>query len=195
MDLFLAISQGIGLSIATGLRPYLPPLLAGALARADAGFDFTGSDFSFLESIPFLAVLVLLAAAATVLDRRQASRAVAGAVALLAMALGALEFAGSLAGEDHAWGAGLPVGAACALLAFVTVGALLRGARERLEARGERSSSSFLALWGDGAALVVALASVLFPPLAYVALAFCAWALAARRRRAGEKYEGLRVLR
>ena len=40
MDLFLAISQGIGLSLATGVRPFLPPLLVGALARADVGVDF-----------------------------------------------------------------------------------------------------------------------------------------------------------
>ena len=58
LDLFLAISQGTGLALATGVRPFLPPLLAGALARADVGIDFSGTDFSFLESTPFLLAVV-----------------------------------------------------------------------------------------------------------------------------------------
>jgi hypothetical protein len=36
---------------------------------------------------------------------------------------------------------------------------------------------------------------VLVPPVSIVALAFCAWVLVARRQRAGQKYEGLRILR
>jgi len=31
--------------------------------------------------------------------------------------------------------------------------------------------------------------------VSYVALVFCLWVLVVRRRRAGEKYEGLRILR
>ena len=49
MSLFLDIGQGAGLAGATGVRPFLPPLLAGALAREDAGIDFDGTDWSFLE--------------------------------------------------------------------------------------------------------------------------------------------------
>ena len=47
--LFLVICQGIGLATAAGVRPFLPALLAGALAGADSGLDFDGTDFSFLE--------------------------------------------------------------------------------------------------------------------------------------------------
>ena len=36
--------QGIGLALAVGLRPFLPALLAGALARGDVGVDFDGTD-------------------------------------------------------------------------------------------------------------------------------------------------------
>ena len=36
MDLFLAISQGIGVSLATGVRTFLVPLFVGAMARANA---------------------------------------------------------------------------------------------------------------------------------------------------------------
>ena len=51
MDLFLAISQGIGTSLATGVRAFLAPLLVGALARANVGVDFEGTEYEFLESI------------------------------------------------------------------------------------------------------------------------------------------------
>ena len=42
-------TTGMGLAGATGVRPYLPPLLAGALARSDTGIDFDGTDWRFLE--------------------------------------------------------------------------------------------------------------------------------------------------
>jgi hypothetical protein len=49
VDLFMAISQGVGVSLATGVRTLLPPLLVGGLARADTGVDFSGTSYSFLE--------------------------------------------------------------------------------------------------------------------------------------------------
>ena len=39
MKLLLDILQGIGLSAAAGVRPFLPTLAAGALASADVGVD------------------------------------------------------------------------------------------------------------------------------------------------------------
>src|SRR4051794_27939803 len=54
MSVFMDTTTGMGLSGATGVRPYLPPLLAGALARGDTGIDFDGTDWHFLESTGFL---------------------------------------------------------------------------------------------------------------------------------------------
>ena len=62
--------QGAGLASATGVRPYLPPLLAGALARGDIGIDFDGTDFGFLESTAFLAAVLVLAVVAFLVDVR-----------------------------------------------------------------------------------------------------------------------------
>ena len=44
MSLFLDIGTGAGLASAHGVRPFLPPLLAGGLARGDIGIDFDGTD-------------------------------------------------------------------------------------------------------------------------------------------------------
>jgi hypothetical protein len=195
MDLFLAISQGTGLALATGVRPFLPPLLAGALARADAGIDFSGTDFSFLESIPFLAAMLALTALATVSSRETQTSALVRAVGAAAIALGALEFAGSLADEGYAGGPGLIAGAAVSLLGFVSAAAFFAGARARLSARGESGSASTLTLIADATSVVLAAIAVWLAPLSYIPLAFCVWLLIGQRRRAARKYEGLRVLR
>jgi len=195
VDLFLAISQGTGLALATGMRPFLPPLLAGAFARADVGIDFTGSDYSFLESVPFLAVMVALVLLGTASGRFRSSRAVVLATGAVAATLGALEFAGSLAGEGHEATAGLPAGAGCALLGFVAALSFLAGAQARLRAQGQSSPASYLSLYADFGAVLVALLAIFLPPASYVPLALSVWLLAARRRRAARKHEGLRVLR
>jgi len=69
VDLFLAISQGIGTSLATGLRSFLPPLLVCVLARGDIAVDFDGTDYEFLESVPFLVGLLAVNVAAVLSDR------------------------------------------------------------------------------------------------------------------------------
>jgi uncharacterized protein DUF4126 len=194
VDLFLAISTGIGLALATGVRPFLPPLLAGVLARADLGLDFDSTDFAFLESVPFLAAMLVLTAAVTARSFFPIRIPVA-LVAIAAVVLGALEFGGSLADESYAGGPGLAAGAVCALIGYAAATTFLGRAEARLTGRGDPGSSSLLAVYGDGAALLVAALAIVAPPLSYLALAFCAWTLVERRRRATRKYEGLRVLR
>ena len=196
MDLFLAISQGIGLALATGVRPFLPPLLAGVLARADLGVNFTGTDFAFLESIPFLAAIVAVTAIAVLAGRATVGRSplllVIGAIAVV---LGALEFAGSLADEGSAAGPGIPAGAACALLGFAAASTFLGRAAARLATRDEAGAAGYLTAFADGAALAIAALAIALPPVSYLALGFLAWVLVERRRREASKYEGLRVLR
>jgi len=188
VDLFLAISQGVGVSLATGVRTFLPPLLVGALARADAGVDFDGTGCQFLESVPWLLALVLLVALVTVAER---ARIVVPALVLvsIAAAIAALEFAGSLADDGYAAGAGFPAGVACALIGFAFARAFFGRAASRAR------SASLVELFAQLAAVALAAIAVFLSPLAWLALAFAAWVLLVQRRRAGQKYEGLRILR
>ena len=195
MDLFLAISQGTGVALATGLRAFLPPLAVSALARANAGVDFDGTDYEFLESIPFLVALLVFAIVGAVLERAPAARSYERLLLVPAVVLGALLFAGSLAEEDYASVPGLIGGAAAAFLGYVAVQAFIGGARARLDSRGEVGSAGFLNLYADAAALTLAVVALFAPPVSYVAVAFCAWLLLERRRRSARKYEGLRILR
>ena len=192
MDLFLAISQGIGTSLATGVRGLLVPLFVGAMARANAAVDFEHTGFEFLESTWWLALLLALVVASFLLDRSDVD-VPDGVWAIVAMALGALLFAGVLEDENYFGTGGLVPGMVCALLGFLAGRAFLGGATERLVARGE--SGGMIRTLGDLGAIAVAALALLLPPVSYVAVAFCLYVLAARRRRAGEKYEGLRILR
>jgi hypothetical protein len=196
MDLLLDLLQGAGIAAAIGIRPFLPALLVGALAAANLGLDFEGTDFAFLESWGFLLTIVLLTAAADLLVRRR-GRSVFDAgpwmIALLVVSvgLGALEAAGSLADRGNPVWPGVLVGAACAVLGFITTRAFLLRVRRRLDDQ----AAGTLTLYADGAGLLAAGLSVLFPPLAVIVLAALAWLLAGGRRREGEKFAGLRILR
>jgi hypothetical protein len=165
------------------------------MARGDLGVDFDGTDYEFLESIPFLTGLLLINVVGVLSDRFAPRRAVVWPLVAVSIVLGALLFAGSLAEQDYASAPGLAAGAACVLLAFAAAQAFLGGARARLAARGEDESADYLNYFADGAAVALAALAVLVPPVSYVALAFCAWILIERRRRGARKYEGLRVLR
>jgi hypothetical protein len=196
MDLLLDLLQGAGLAAAVGIRPFLPVLLAGALAVADLGLDFEGTDFAFLETWPFLLAVLVLVVGLDFAGRRMGrEQAEAGAVgyALLAVALvlGALLAAGSVADHSQDWWIGVPVGLACAALGFYAVRSLFGRVRRRLDAE----AATALPVYAEGAALGAAGASILFPPLAVLVVAGLAWLLAGSRRRAGEKYAGLRILR
>jgi hypothetical protein len=196
MHLVFDLLQGIGIAAAIGIRPFLPVLLVGALASADAGLDFDHTSFAFLESWPFLlAVLVLVGAADLVVRRRRADAFETGPLmpvyAALVAALGALEAAGSLADEGYSPIPGIVLGAAAALLGFFAARSLFSRVRKRLDAE----AAGALPLYGEGAAVGAAGLSVLFPPLAVLVVAGLAWLLSGGKRRQGEKYAGLRILR
>jgi Domain of unknown function (DUF4126) len=192
MDLFMAISQGIGTSLATGVRALLVPLCVGVMARLNAAIDFEHTGFSFLESVWWLALLMALVVGAWLLERADVELPEA-VWAVVAMGLGGVLFAGALEDEDYFGVGGIVPGMICALIGFVAARAFLGRAAQRLTARGE--SDRMIVALGDLGAIAIAALAVLVPPVAYLALAFGIWVLLAHRRRAGQKYEGLRILR
>ena len=196
MDFLLDLLQGAGIAAAIGIRPFLPMLLVGALAAANLGIDFGGTDFAFLEEAPALAIVLVMLALATFAVRRSGPDAperapYVGIFAALAIVLGALQGAASLADHGHPILAGVIAGAACAALGFVAVRDLLTRTRRRLDAE----TAGTLPLYAEGAALAAAGVSVLFPPLALLVIAGLIALLVGGRRRSGEKYAGLRILR
>jgi hypothetical protein len=208
------IGQGAGLSGASGVRPFLPALLAGALARGNTGLDFSGTSFSFLESTWFLLVVFALAVVAYARERARKqqpasrpgeakARIGAGrrtlpdpfdaALLVLGLVLGALLFAGSLADHGYESWPGIIGGIACAALGWAALASLFAGARRRLAGSG--GPIALLDVYADAIALALAGLSILFPPLAFVALAAFLVLIVRSRGEGGRKYEGLRSLR
>ena len=196
MDFLLDLLQGAGLAAAIGIRPFLPVLLAGALASADLGLDFDGTDFSFLETWPFLLGVLVLVMLLDFAGRRAGRDAAERppllyALLVVALVLGALVAAGSVADRSEAWWAGIVAGLACAALGFQAARSLFGRVRRRLD----EQAAGALPVYAEGAALLAAGLSILFPPLAVLIIAALVWLLAGGKRRAGEKYAGLRILR
>jgi hypothetical protein len=196
MDFLLDLLQGAGLAAAVGIRPFLPVLLAGALASADLGLDFDGTDFSFLETWPFLLGVLVLVMGLDFIGRRAGRDAAERppllyVVLVVALALGALLAAGSVADRSDEWWAGAAAGLVCAALGFEAARSLFGRVRRRLD----EQAAAALPVYAEGAALAAAGLSILFPPLAVLIIAGLVWLLTGGKRRAGEKYAGLRILR
>ena len=196
MDTLLDILTGIGLALAAGIRPFLPALVAGAFASADALIDFDRTDLSFLEKPGWLLAMVLALVLAVLVQRRLGSdRMEAGplgaALGGIGLGIGALLFAGALADHSDTWWPGLLGGLAAAFLAQVVLRDLFRRTRARLD----KDAGEALTLYADGAALLLALLAVVAPPVSLIALGFLVFLLLGGRRREGEKYAGLRILR
>ena len=195
MKLALDILQGLGLASAAGLRPFMPALLAGGLASGDVGLDFDGTQFAFLESPIWLLALVIALIVSVFV--RQALERPAGEAALsgIGIGLGALLCAASIDDRHATWWYGLIIGALVAYLASTVSRAIFGRVRARFASAGDSQAAAALPFYGEAAGLVVAGASILFPPLALVAVGFLIALLITGRRRGEQKYAGLRILR
>src|SRR5918911_1415064 len=151
MRYLLDMLRAAGVGSATGIRPFLPALAAGVLARADAGVDFEGTDFSFLESPVFLAALVVAMLVTVVLARRRDGDArIDAAISGIGIGLGALLGAGSVDDRFSVWWPGLLAGALSAALASAATRALIARVRARLD----RDARAALPAYEEGSGLV-----------------------------------------
>ena len=204
--IFFYIGLGIGLAAACGLRPFLPVLLAGALASSDAlGVSFAHDPFRFLQEDWWLLVVTVAFVLAYVLqillrlepivdpsDRKARSEPLAASLAGLALGAGALLFGGTLAAHgDSAW-PGVIGGLLAVALAQRASWPVIVRARARLDDRAAREA---LTLYLDAAAVLAAVLVALLHPLGYVLVALLAWFAWRGRARRDEKYAGLRILR
>ncbi len=204
--LFFYIGLGAGLAAACGLRPFLPVLLAGALAtRAALGVDFGHGRFHFLRLDWWLLVVVVtlvlayglqlllrLAPIVDPSDRRALSDPLAASLTGLGLGAGALLFAGTLAAHGDSPWPGVFGGLLVASLAQRATWPVIVRARSRLS---DRSAREALTIYLDAAALVLAALVSLLHPLGYVAVVLLAWFAWRGRARGDEKYAGLRILR
>jgi len=109
----------------------------------------------------------------------------------VAVILGALLFAGSLAEGGVAWWPGLVAGGLCAALAYAAVAGLLGRARRRVDP----SAAAILTVYAELFTLALASLSILIPPVSLVALVLFAVLLVRGRSAREQKFEGLRILR
>ncbi|MDP2711126.1 MAG: DUF4126 family protein [Solirubrobacteraceae bacterium] len=192
MQLLIDILQGAGLAGASGVRPFLPALVAGALASADVGIDYEGTPFAFLEQPGWLLAVLIALVVVVVLQRKGVAEGpVESAVQGLGIGIGALLFAGTLADNSDLWWPGLLAGGLCAALAAAATRSLMTRVRARLDAEARGALPVYL----EGSAVVLAGLSVVVAPISVLALGFFAFLLRGGRRREGEKYAGLRILR
>jgi hypothetical protein len=191
MDVFLAICQGLGLALAAGIGGMLAVLLMSVLAHVDVGWDLDGTDFEWFATEWFIPVLFALNVVVFFLARAAAVSAETRRVVLIALAagFGAIAFGGSLAEETNAWYPGL-LGAIFGGLSAVITDEVLSGAIARSE-----ETAGTLQLIAAGAGLVAVLAVLFVPPVSLLVTVALIVLAAGRRRRASEKYEGLRSLR
>jgi hypothetical protein len=199
---FTDIGQGAGLSSTSGARPILAVVATGVLAHADVGINFTGTDWSWMESWVFLGILAVLYISFWVMDRagksaliRPGGRATEDGppYRLMCAAAGALLFAGSLASGGETDWPGLVAGAVIGFIGYLALGRLFMRANQRVLAAND--PGVVLGLGRDLLVVALTVVCVLLDPIGYVVLVASLILLAQSRRREGEKYEGLRILR
>ena len=209
MDLFLAICQGLGLALAIGIGGPVAALYASMMGALEAGFNPDGTDYSFITATWFLITLLAIAVLEVVARGREFARL--PVVALLAVA-GGLACAASLAEEGETAWPGLILGALVTGATAYVASGVLDGAIRRAKAAGggrrgigrdtgtgevpaDVDAANVLIIGFVVAGIVVATLALFLPPVSLLAaIAIIAVGLG-RRRKAGEKYEGLRILR
>jgi Domain of unknown function (DUF4126) len=196
VHLVFDIFQGMGIAAAVGIRPFLPAVVVGALAADDVEIHFKHTSYSFLQSTVFLLVLVVLVIVLALLERRLTEKAAGHrplviVLAVASLALGALFFAGSLARGHYAAWPGLIGGVICAAIGIAATVPLLARVRARLDTE----AASAVPLFAEAAAVALAALSVVAPPVGLVGVVLLLWLVLAGRRRADQKYAGLRILR
>lgn len=191
MNYLLDLLQGLGVAAAAGASPFLPLVVAAVAGLANLGADYEGTSFSFVESPVLLALAVVLAVVAIVLRRRlespQAERALLG----LGVVFGAVVAAATVADRSDVWWPALIAGGLAALVVGLAVQALLRRTRARLE----DEQQTLLSIGGALGAGLVALLSVVLPPVGLIAVAAGIWLFVGGRRQDTTKHAGLRILR
>jgi uncharacterized membrane protein len=196
VHLVFDIFRGIGAAAGIGIRPFLPALVVAALAAGNAEIHFKHTNYSFLQGVPFLLVLVLGTIALSLAERRlstarQESRPVAIGLGVVSAALGALMFAAILCqGHYEAW-PGFIAGVICAAIGTAATRPLFARVRKRLDG----GAAAALPIYAEAGGLALAALSVVAPPVGIIGLLGLLWLLYAGRRREGEKYAGLRILR
>lgn len=192
MDLFIAICQGLGLALAIGAGGMLVPLFVAAMATAPAGIDLAGTDYEFVTEGWFL--LALLVANMIAVYLRTSDIARYPLLAFLGLN-GAIFFAASLAEEGETAWPGLVLGAVAAAGAAIVAGSILEGALRRAAQQQAAGTAGTLVLVFGSAGIVLAALALFVPPVSLVFAVGLAFLAVSRRRRAAEKFEGLRILR
>lgn len=194
MDTTNDILQAIGIGLAFGLRPSLAPLIVALCAAGNLGVDFEGTSFAFLEGPVVIGVLAVVGVLALG-DSARGSRGkgLDDRIWLIVAVVFAAAFgAGSVnVHSDASWLGGI-IGAVSAVLAWVALTPLVAGARKRLE--GEKEAGVILPVLIELTAVATAFLSLVFPPLAIVALIAVLVLFVRGRKTSGGRYAGLRTL-
>jgi uncharacterized protein DUF4126 len=195
MHLAFDICTGIGVAAAVGIRPFLPAAIVSALALA--GVDgLKGTNYHWLQSVPFLLGMILGAIVLEVLERALKDdgwRGQAGWICAAAgVVLGAVYFASSLCRGGYAVWPGYVGGAVCAVIAVLASRPFLARLRSRLDAE---AAALGVPLVAEGSAALLGALSVLAPPVGPIGLLAMLLLWFRGRGRDDQKYAGLRILR
>jgi len=192
----MEICQGLGLALAVGIGGPIAALFISMMGSLDAGIHPDGSDYGFLSATWFLVTLLALVVLAMLARNKPSLRI--PTIAVIAV-IGAIVCAASFAENgDTAW-PGLILGALAAAFAAVISIDVLEGALDRAKGNepgsAEADTANALIIGFAAAGIVLAAVCLFIPPISLAVLAALIYLALSRRRKADEKYEGLRILR